>query len=111
MSLIGKTARKRMPRDLDVNSGPGEILPTSPYALISSLSRATRSCGSLALLMRYSLAVAWKLPGHFKKPTWHKPTNCRVDDNDTPTLNLCDGNGPRAFLGGYRWPTTLIQLT
>jgi hypothetical protein len=43
-----------------------------------------RFVGALDAIL--ALAVAWKLPGHFEKPTWHKPTNCRVDDNDIPNL-------------------------
>jgi len=45
-----------------------------------------RFVGALDAIL--ALAVAWKLPGHFEKPTWHKPTNCRVDDNDIPNLEF-----------------------
>jgi hypothetical protein len=66
---------------------------SSDYSLIKStdqwgmlLNHLMRFVGALDAIL--ALAVAWKLPGHFEKPTWHKPTNCRVDDNDIPNLEF-----------------------
>jgi hypothetical protein len=53
----------------------------SCYAFVSSLSRATRSCSSFALLMRYSNSrPLWReLFGHFVDPAWHITTDCRPE--------------------------------
>ena len=45
-----------------------------------------RFVGALDAIL--ALAVTWKPLGHFENTTWHKPTNCRVDDNDISNLEF-----------------------
>jgi hypothetical protein len=69
-------------------------LSFSNYALVSSLSRATRSCGSFTLLMRYSGSL---LPGSClitsKTPPGAFRLIARLIATISPTLNLWDDIG------------------
>src|SRR6202043_678502 len=80
--------------------------------MISSLSRTTRSCGSLALLMRYSRSP---LPGSClvtsKTPAGTNRLIAGLMTTISPTLNLWDGIGASPFPGRIPLAVTLIQLT
>src|SRR5436190_23578618 len=83
------------------------------YALVSSLSPATRSCGSLALLMRYSgspllagscLTTSKTPPGAFR-------LIAGLTITVSPILNLWDDGIGSPFRADNRGAITLIQLT
>jgi hypothetical protein len=52
--LSGRAQKLRRVPERAFEAMMGRMREQPPYALISSLSRATRSCGSLVLLIRYS---------------------------------------------------------
>jgi hypothetical protein len=54
-----------------------------------------RFVGALDAILAF--AVAWKLLGHFENTSWHKPTNCRVDDNDISNFEFVGRHRCLAF--------------
>ena len=71
--------------------------PEGPLTLMSHVKLRSRHSPSIRRLYGrarspceaiLALAVPWKPLGHFENTTWHKPTNCRVDDNDISNLEF-----------------------
>jgi hypothetical protein len=80
--------RECTPRDLDVIPAAGASCerPLSLDKFAFARDALMRFVGALDAIL--ALAVTWKPLGHFENTTWHKPTNCRVDDNDISNLEF-----------------------
>jgi hypothetical protein len=69
--------------------------PLSLDKLAFACDALMRFVGALDAIL--ALAVAWKLLGHFENTSWHKPTNCRVDDNDISNFEFVGRHRCLAF--------------